>query len=677
MRKQNNHNIWKKTRLAVCVLLPCMLLMTACSDDELAEDEDAQSGTAAREHVGDSGDTWSIYLYLCGSDLESENAAATADLAELTSVALPENVQVVIETGGAKTWNNDEVDADYIERYLYDSEGLQKLDELPSDSMGESSTLEDFLRFAGEEYPADKRAVIFWNHGGGNVSGVCFDEIYDYDSLTLDEMYRAFAAVEEVSEEQPPYELVGFDACLMATVDTAYTLSDIASYMVASEETEPGCGWNYEGWLTALAEDPAMDGAALGTVICDSFAEQCEFYDVGEEITLSVTDLSKTAALFEAYEAVGREALEAACANPSFFAGFGRSARRSENYGGNTPEQGYTNLVDLYDLAEQSKELLPGSAQAVMDALNDCVVYKVNGSYREKAGGLSTYYTYNRDAEDYQGFCQVSANDAFPYLYGYIIDGALSEEARNYLEAQGYSSESSEIPTLEAGEEEFPVDVAEDGSAVMQLDQNTVELLTGIYFELFYVDDEEDLMLLLGRDNNIDVDWDGGTVRDNFWGEWGSIDGNLCYMEIVYEGEDYDLYSVPILLNDEEYNLRVAYDYTEQEYQILGARRGLEDMGGAADRNLRQLKAGDEITTIHYMTSISDEEEDFQAVPIDTFTVTEDTSFYPEDMGDGTFIMYFELEDMKGNTAYSQNICFTVENGEITTEVVEDRETEE
>lgn len=180
--------------------------------------------------------------------------------------------------------------------------------------------------------------MIFWDHGSGSASGVSFDEIYDYDSLTLDEIYNAFASVYELSEENPPLDLVGFDACLMATVDTASMLSDVASYMVASEETEPGNGWYYTGWLGALAEDPSMDGATLGTAICDSFQEGCEIYGTDDEITLSVIDLSRISPLLVAYDNLGKEALSYACADPIFFSEFGRSALQSgklrRKYGG-------------------------------------------------------------------------------------------------------------------------------------------------------------------------------------------------------------------------------------------------------------------------------------------------------------------------------------------------------
>ena len=93
--------------------------------------------------------------------------------------------------------------------------------------------------------------------------------------------------------------------------------------------------------------------------------------------TLSLTDLTRCGPLLEAYEAFGAEALAEACEDPSFFSRFARIAAQSENYGGNTREQGYTNMVDLGHMARQSTGLLQ-TAGDVLTALEDCVLYRVN-----------------------------------------------------------------------------------------------------------------------------------------------------------------------------------------------------------------------------------------------------------------------------------------------------------
>jgi hypothetical protein len=221
------------------------------------------------------------------------------------------------------------------------------------------------------------------------------------------------------------------------------------------------------------------------------------------------------------------------------------------------------------------------------------------------------------------------------------------------------------VPTLGSlNLEDFPVTVDGDGNAVLDLGAQTASVLSGVYFELAYMDEESDLLLLLGRDNDLDMDWENGVFKDNFRGVWGAIDGALVYMEITYEGDDYNLYSVPILLNGEECSLRVCYDYGQEAWKILGARHGLEE-NGMSDKNLIQLKPGDEISTLHYMVSISGDDQEPKQIPIDTITVTADTSFAEENMGDGKFIILFEMVDARNNSMYSDAVTITVEGGEI------------
>ena len=64
-------------------------------------------------------ETWAVYWYLCGSDLESQYGCATEDLSEMLEVSLPENVTVDVETGGATEWQNETVDPSCLERYVY------------------------------------------------------------------------------------------------------------------------------------------------------------------------------------------------------------------------------------------------------------------------------------------------------------------------------------------------------------------------------------------------------------------------------------------------------------------------------------------------------------------------------------------------------------------------------
>ena len=651
-----------------------LLSMTACggaaetAEPEIESAAEEATPAAAEEATTQDAGSWSIYWYLCGSDLEAGGGFASGDLSELMEVQLPENVNVVIETGGSSVWQNDVVDASKLQRWVYNSEGLTLVDEQPSASMGEAQTLADFLQFAKTNYPADKTAVLFWNHGGGSVSGAAFDELYDFDSLTLDEMYAAFSSVWTPSTEEQPLELIGFDTCLMATVDVAYTFCDIAKYLVASEETEPANGWYYSQWVGALAGDTSMDGAQLGAVICDAYMAGCEAVGTQDNTTLSVTDLSKIGALMEAYETFGAEALTAACTDQSFISQFARAAQRSENYGGNTKEQGYTNMVDLGHMARLTADALP-SAQAVLDALDECVLYQVKGQYRTEATGLSCYYSYNGDVSDLNGFIGVGVSTAFKYYYSYELTGELDESGMEYLAAMDIGELPERVTLDTMGWDGSKLGLDENGSAVLTLGPEAADVLASIGFSLYYIDADNDMMLLLGTDNDMNADWENGVFTDNFRGVWGSLDGCLAYMELSYEGEDYNLYSVPILLNGEGYNLQIAYDFSTEAWSILGARQGIDD-SGMADKELRLLQPGDEVTLVWYMTDLSSDAEP-EAYAAETVVITESSAFGEMPLPDGQYAMLFEMLDATGASALSDVVMFDCAGGEITTTVFE------
>lgn len=672
----------KKKLLSLFLVLAMIFSLTACGGEEPTEavdtdslaEEISEEDEVWHDDVTDSAanvedDSWAVYWYLCGSDLESKGGFATIDLNEMMEVQLPENVNVVIQTGGAAVWQNEYMNPAKLQRWVYNSEGLQLVDEQETANMGDAQTLYDFLAFANANYPADKVAVTFWNHGGGSVTGAAFDEIHELDSLNLEEMYQAFDAVWPADAENPALELVGFDTCLMATVDVAAVFQNYAKYLVASEEVEPGNGWLYSGWLEELAANPAMEGDELGIAICNTYYEGCEAVGTEDQTTLSVTDLTRLTPLLEAYEAFGQEMFAAAAEDPGFFAELGRAAAQSENYGGNTKEQGYTNMVDLGHLARQTAWMLP-SAQSVSDALAECVVYQVGGIYRAEATGLSCYYSYNGDINDFNGYINMGAGIAFKHLYAYGLTGEMAEGGDEYLASLDIQELPEIITLTDMDWDGAPLDVDEEGTSFLTLGPDAYDVLAGIGFQLFYVDEANDQMLLLGTDNDMTADWDNGIFYDNFRGVWGAIDGHLVYMELSFEGEDYNLYSVPVLLNDEAYNLQVAYDFTAEEWSILGASQGLDE-SGMASKEMRLLEEGDVITTIWKMASYSGD-DDFEMYGAEELTVTADTSFGEAPLPEGSYSMVIEMWDAAGNYAYSDAVTFDCVDGEIMTTVYED-----
>lgn len=89
-------------------------------------------------------------------------------------------------------------------------------------------------------------------------------------------------------------------------------------------------------------------------------------------------------------------------------------------------------MVDLGHMARQSADSL-GSAQDVIDALETCVLYRVGGVYRSEATGLSCYYSYNGDVDDFYGYAGLDAGTAFKYFYAYKLTGELDVSGMEYI----------------------------------------------------------------------------------------------------------------------------------------------------------------------------------------------------------------------------------------------------
>lgn len=675
----------KKKVIGVLLAVAMTLTLAGCggSDDKTATSEgtEAQSDSeteqvaaddqgsddtndSAEAETGDGG-SWAIYWYLCGSDLESENGFATTDLQEALSVNLPENVKIVIQSGGASAWQNELMSADSIGRYVIENGDISQVDELEQANMGDPETLASFLSFCNENYPADHKMVVFWDHGGGSTSGAALDENFEGDCLTLPELREAFESTCTPDASDQPYDIIGFDTCLMATVDVAGIFKDIGKYLVASEETEPGTGWAYDGWLGTLAGNTAISPADLGKSICDSFYSACEQYQLEDEITLSVTDLSKMDNVLEKYNNFGDEALLNVLQDTSFFETFGRAANGTERYG--VSGDGGSDMADLSDMAAQSMDILPQTSKELIDAIADAVVYQVKGTYKSHANGLSCYYSYSCQPEPFKGYKKGAGSNAFKYYFQYGLTGDVDEKGIEYIYGLAESSETETPPSKSMPKKKtvnkkklnnHKIDIV-DNTAVLDIGGENASLLSDVNFELAILNG--DTMVYLGTDNDLESDWENGVFKDNFRGVWGGIDGHLVYMEVVGTNDEYTTYSVPIKLNGEKCNLSVVYNYSAEKFEILGARSEFEN--GVADKDVKKLKAGDEITTIHYAVDISGDTDDVKEFEMDTFKVTDSTSFDEVELGDSRYAIEFEMMTSDGNRYTSDVALFNVQDG--------------
>lgn len=594
-----------------------------------------------------AGDSWVVYMYMCGSDLESKYGHASNNLDALKTVKLPENVKFVIQTGGAKKWRTKGIPNKNIARYVYDNTGFHEVDRLPDASMGDAQTLQDFLRYCKENYPAEHKMLLFWNHGGGSLFGFCFDEKFG-NPLSLNDLRQVLKNVETANPENPAFDVVMFDTCLMATIETANTLYGFSRYLVASEEVVPANGTDYANWGGALAKNPAIDAKELGTIICDTYLEFCKKNQSDGMATLSVVDLSKFPALNDAYGNFAKEAVRASETNPRhFFTSLDRVANSVESYGLSSSDLGVELSMNMIDLGSFSKKLenLP-AAEAFTKALEDAVVHKVVGQYRQHGMGLSGYYALdgNLDCLKVYSFLY-SSNSDFSNLYRRMLVGS----------GDGKTWYNFDLKKLQ----DVPVVFDENNLATVKISPEDANSISSVSFTLSRVEDKNKLTEL-GSDDKVDVDWDAGIFHDDFDGKWPALNGNFLPIELDEQYDDYNLYFSYIMLNGQKYYLASAYDFKKEAFEILGAYRVMSN--GIFDREIVWLKKGDTITPIF-------KNQKGREVKGETFTLQSEPVLRDETLPDGTYAFAFRFNAPHNESVMSKTVYFIVKDGEVLAEL--------
>lgn len=646
-------------------------------------------------------DTWTVFVYLCGSDLESKRftgGMGTADIEEMCKATASDRVRFVIETGGCKYWHNKSVDKNSLGRFIIEGGKLRPVGKVSQASMGKASTLTDFLSWGLQTYPAEKMGVVFWDHGGGSITGVCFDELEKDDSLSLREIDAAMLSVLESGILTDTFEFIGFDACLMGTVEAANIAANYARYMIGSEESEPGSGWDYTAIGSYLAKNPGASGADLGKVICDSFKKQCEASGDGQIATMSVIDLSGLDSFLKAFNSFARD-MYTKSEKKDTLNSMVRGIRNADNFGGNNKAEGYTNMVDLGGLIKACGNFT-STSDAAVSALDKAVVYKTAGSDHTGASGLSVYYPlsiqgskeiktfesvcvspYYLSFVGRQGYGSVNSGDTEDYddeslfpdgIWSWLNSFLFDDETGDYdYEVDEESDDWSFFDDHEDGaqsglitfEEEPGID--EDGTFSFTLDDNGFENTSDVC-ALAYQEMKDGSFIELGEIWDVNLDPDSGYVSDNFDGRWLSLpDGQNLATYIVEVTDDYVVYTSPILLGEEETCLRMRQYFDDSSVEVEGAWDGIDETG-ASSKNVIKLQKGDVITPTWY--SISEEGEDLDEYVGEPFTLTGKKLDVDYDLlYEGDYTYAFCITDIYGDDFITDMASFSVdEAGEVT-----------
>ena len=630
------------------------------------------------KRMGSNGD-WTILVYLCGTNLESGGGGmATMDMQEMLDGTEGGNIRYVVQTGGTEDWDNDIVDPSKLERFVLDNGEVSEAWSGKITSMGQESTLEDFLSWSLSEYPAEHMGLIFWDHGSGSINGVCFDELYDDDSLCLRDIDTALNAVSD--KLTAPFDFIGFDACLMGTLEAANVLAPYASYMYGSEEIEPGYGWDYQAMGEHISEGGA-DGASLGKVVCDSFYDMCEEIDSEDQATLSVIDLEAIDDVLTSFNDFSKDIFEAGN-DAASLASMIRGIESADNFGGNNKSEGYTNMVDLAGLVNACSDY-SSNAKSVISALNKAVVYQIHGRDHKNAGGLSLYYPLSIQGSNEMGmFADVCVS---PYYLSFV-DRQGQGSVGNYSsyddsswfddDDEWYWGEEDEddsywdyIDSFEqTGESSlitFDVEptLDDEGDFWFALDEDGLYYAADVYAYVYQLSEDGEDAIELGETYDINADWDEGIFCDNFDGYWLSLsDGQNLATYIVDVTDEYIVYTSPIRLNGEETNLRLRQFY-DGTVVVDGTWDGIDESGMAA-RDIYKLQNGDVITPLYYAFELEGDDEEFFYHGND-FTVKGALQIEYNFMDDGDYLYAFCIDDVYGDYYLTDFEMFNVTDGEV------------
>ncbi len=591
-------------------------------------DSSVASGARAKrtQIVGQGADVVTIMIYMCGTDLESKSGMATADLQEIAAATIPDNLNILVYTGGCKSWRNNIMSNSVNQIYKVESGGLRCLvQDDGKDSLVKPATLTRFIKFCAQNYPANRFDLIFWDHGGGSISG------YGYDEKNASLGSMGLSGIDSALKNAGvSFDFIGFDACLMATLETGLMLEPYADYLIASEETEPGIGWYYTNWVTALGKNTSMATLDLGKQIVDDFVAACNQRCAGQKTTLSVVDLA------ELKTTVPTALKKFAGATSAQISGSDYKTVSDARAG--TREFAASSKIDQVDLVHLATKLGTPEGEQLAQALLGAVKYNKTSSSITNAYGISIYFPYQRTGKvssavaayqaigmdsDYTRCIQefagltgggqsVSGASGSPLdsLFGAASGGVSSElDISSLLGAFLGGGEYGRSLDVDAAAQTI-ADNQFDGTALvwtndgsqttLRLSEEQWSLVHELELNVFYDDGEG--YIDLGLDNVFSFTDDGALIGD-YDGTWLAIDSQVIpyyYVDSIYTEDSFSITGrVPVLLNGERAELLIVFDTENPDGYIAGARTVyLDGQTDTVAKEMTELQEGDTLDLV-------------------------------------------------------------------------------
>jgi hypothetical protein len=302
---------------------------------------------------------WTVMVYLdADNDLEP---FALRDLNEMESGLPGSGVEVVVLIDRAKGY--DEGFENWTDARIYRLRGDHDAETIASEllaspgelNMGDPATLAGFVGASMRRFPAKQYALVLWDHGGGwlhlAIDHDAPGSAEGHDGLSVPELGQALRQALSAGPVER-LDLVGFDMCLMAQLETAYEVAPLADVMVASQAVEPGEGWPYDRILPAFGKG-TLGSRRLAAQIVDAYRA---FYESRQEhvATQSAIDLSAVSDVVKALDGIANKI---AAKVPEAWPQISRSLFFAESYSDRTDIRKAAEALSSADLLDTLKRL--------------------------------------------------------------------------------------------------------------------------------------------------------------------------------------------------------------------------------------------------------------------------------------------------------------------------------
>jgi hypothetical protein len=222
-------------------------------------------------------DSWTIMVYITASDLDPYAYDDINEL-EIAARSLPGNVNLAVlwdqssrrstyatGHGSQPAWGT--AGRSFIQSDSNRQSVATSFELLPEQNTGNAATLNTFIDWAVATAPAEKYALIAWDHGAG-IYGSNYDnsDNASSDHLEISELIAALSPT-----DVPQLQILSFDACLMAMTEVAHATRSIGDILVSSQEVVGAEGYDYTTLFASLVRNPRATAAELAAGMVNSY----------------------------------------------------------------------------------------------------------------------------------------------------------------------------------------------------------------------------------------------------------------------------------------------------------------------------------------------------------------------------------------------------------------------